>query len=251
PYAPNSPPLSTVITFNYVPLLQNPPLHLAILVAKDSKCVIDAPKEKVLNGENTLEAVEAKFRCAAYLWQAFTAEQMNRNGFGRRVFRLEEEWQPDTLTTQDSSLRQTAKIHIVRTKYTLEELLDPERAQQYHPPPGTPPTDKEDLYSIFMGALEDYGAPFNKNCHVAGLILDTHWDPKMKLIRGHAALGGGTSDTRLGIFGSHTTHAWPRYLEEVVSCFQDDTQIDERILANDVGESGTWWKCCNIGIGAM
>ena len=29
---------------------------------------------------------------AAYLWQAFTAEQMNRNGFGRRCYRYEEEW---------------------------------------------------------------------------------------------------------------------------------------------------------------
>jgi len=26
------------------------------------------------------------------MWQAFTSEQMNRQGFGRRTFRLEECW---------------------------------------------------------------------------------------------------------------------------------------------------------------
>ncbi|CAG8549755.1 24464_t:CDS:2 [Dentiscutata erythropus] len=249
--SPGLSPLSTVITINYIPMLQNPPLHLAMLVAKDSKCVIDTPPEKVVSGDNNLDSAKAKFRCAAYLWQAFTAEQMYRNGFGRRVFRLEEEWQQDTLSNQESSLRQTAKIHIIRTQYTLEELLDPERAQQYNPPPGSPPTTKEDLYSIFMNALQEYGAPFDKQCYVAGLILDSHWDPEMKLIRGHAALGGGGGHIQLGIFGSHTTHAWPKFLEEVVSCFQDETQTDENILANDCQESGTWWRCCNIGIGAM
>ncbi|CAG8750270.1 888_t:CDS:2, partial [Racocetra fulgida] len=176
---------------------------------------------KVISGDNSLDVVKAKFRCAAYLWQAFTAEQMYH-----------------TLSNQESSLRQTAKIHIVRTQYTLKELLDPERAQQYHPPPGTPSTTKKDFYSIFMDALNEYGAPFDKQCYVAGLILDSHWDPKMKLIRGHAALGGGNSVIRLGIFGSHTTHAWPRFLEEVVDCFQDETQTDENILANDNDESG-------------
>ncbi|KAG9298748.1 hypothetical protein G9A89_012816 [Geosiphon pyriformis] len=240
-------PVTTSFQINYIPLLQNPPLHLAILVSKDSNFVIDAPPQK----QNNLDAVKAKFRCAAYLWQAFTAEQMERNGFGRRIFRLEENWEQDTLTNQDNSLRQTAKIHIIPTNYTREELLDPERAQQYHPPPGTPPTKKEDLFSIFLESLQEYGAPFNKECYVAGLILDSHYDPEMQLIRGHAALGGGSGNIRLGIFGSHTTHAWPRFLEEVVTCFQDDTKIDKRILGNDNNEGETYWKCCNIGIGAM
>ncbi|CAG8517780.1 9671_t:CDS:2 [Diversispora eburnea] len=232
-----SPPLTTTITINYIPLLQNPPLHLAILVAKDSNLVIDAPPEKVVNAENNLSSVVAKFRCAAYL-----------------VFRLEEEWQPDTISGQKRALRQTAKIHIVKSDFTLKEILDPQRAQQYKPPPGEEPSKKESLYDIFMKALKNYGPPFTDprdnsdkdnslQCYVAGLILDSHWDPKMKLIRGHAALGGGDGDIRLGIFGSHATHAWPKYLEEVVNCFQDNTKTDESILANDCGESGTWWRC--------
>jgi hypothetical protein len=83
----NSNPATTKFRVNYLPLLQNPPLHLAILVAADSNLVIDAPKEKQISGENGLESVKAKLRCAGYLWQAFTAEQMQRNGFGRRYTR--------------------------------------------------------------------------------------------------------------------------------------------------------------------
>ncbi|GBB91861.1 hypothetical protein RclHR1_01930003 [Rhizophagus clarus] len=248
PFSSDLQPLITIFQVNYVPLLQNPPINLAILVAKDSKETIDIPEEKHPD-DSKLEAVKAKLRCAGYLWQAFTAEQMNRHGFGRRVFRLDEEWTEDTISNQDYKLRQTAKIHIIRSSYTLEQILDPEIAQQ------SPIRDdnKKDLYAIFMEGLREYGAPFDKKCFVAGLVLDSHYDasPNMKYIRGHAALGGGNGDIQLGIFGSHLTHAWPKYLEEVVSCFQNDITIDENRLANDNGECGTWWKCCNIGIGAF
>ncbi|CAG8553536.1 15288_t:CDS:2 [Funneliformis mosseae] len=248
-FSHDSEPLTTILQVNYIPLLQNPPLHLAILVAKDSKEVIDAPKEKEKSGENKLESVIAKLRCAGYLWQAFTAEQMSRNEFGRRVFRLEEEWIEDTLSNQKPGLRQTAKVHIIRSSYTLEQILDPDIAQQ-NPNRND---DKKDLYSMFMDGLKEYGVPFNNQCYVAGLILDSHYENShdMKLVRGHAALGGGGGNLQLGIFGSHLTHAWPRHLEEVVDCFQDDTITDETRLSNDVGESGTWWKCCNVGIGAF
>ncbi|CAG8611278.1 uncharacterized protein OCT59_012571 [Rhizophagus irregularis] len=250
PFSSDSRPLTTIFQVNYVPLLQNPPLNLAILVAKDSKEIIDAPEEKENSGENKLESVKAKLRCAGYLWQAFTAEQMSRNGFGRRVFRLDEEWTEDTISNQNPGLRQTAKIHIIRSSYTLKQILDPDIAQQN---PNGVDDKKKDLYSIFMDSLKEYGAPFDKQCYVAGLILDSHYDtsPNMGFIRGHAALGGGWDNIRLGIFGSHLTHAWPRYLEEVVSCFQDNTITDENRLSNDAGESGTWWRCCNIGIGAF
>ncbi|GBC04057.1 hypothetical protein RclHR1_00550002 [Rhizophagus clarus] len=162
PFSSDSSPLTTIFQVYYSPLLQNPPLNLAILVAKDSKEIIDVPEER--SDENKLESVKAKLRCAAYLWQAFTAEQMSRNGFGRRVFRLDEEWTEDTISNQNPGLRQTARIHIIRSSYT------------------------------------------------------------------------------------HLTHAWPRHLEEVASCFQDNVITDETRLSNDSRKSGTWWRCCNIGI---
>jgi hypothetical protein len=72
----------------YLPLYQNPPLHLAILVASDSKLQFDVPLSKEAN--RGLEDATKKLRTIAYLWQAFTGEQMHRQGYGRRTFRVEE-----------------------------------------------------------------------------------------------------------------------------------------------------------------
>ena len=85
-------PHSSWISINFLPLISSPPIHLCILVAQDSPETYDAVPERVQKEGNTLEVAIRKFRMAAYLWQAFTAEQMNRNGFGRRCYRYEEEW---------------------------------------------------------------------------------------------------------------------------------------------------------------
>ncbi|RUP47294.1 hypothetical protein BC936DRAFT_145892, partial [Jimgerdemannia flammicorona] len=246
-YPPDAPPFVTVVKVAYVPLLQNPPLYLAILVAADSQLTFDVPPEK--KDENTIEVASRKLRMAGYMWQAFCAEQMYRNGFGRRTFRLSESWQPDTLSRSDppTVLRHTAQIYLIRTSRTLAELRDPSIAQQ------NPDRDesKPGLFAFFLDALRDHGAPFNRPCHVAGLVLDTMWDPEIKLIRGHAALGGGAGHIALGIFGSHSLHAWPAAFEDVQGCLTDATKTDTKFVADDAGESGEWWKAANIGMGAM
>lgn len=83
---------SAWISINFLPLISSPPIHLCILVAHDSPETYDAVPERVQKEGNNLATAIRKFRMAAYLWQAFTAEQMNRNGFGRRCYRYEEEW---------------------------------------------------------------------------------------------------------------------------------------------------------------
>ena len=113
-----------------------PPLDLVILMGRDSEGTFDAVPERKQREGNGLETAVRKFKMAAYLWQAFTGEQMNRNNFGRRCFRLEEEWQPGSLSQRDAetpSMRNEAKIHIVRTDKTVAELRDLDRAQQYRP----------------------------------------------------------------------------------------------------------------------
>ncbi|KAJ1655982.1 hypothetical protein IWQ61_004369 [Dispira simplex] len=239
----------TYLTVYYTPLLQNPPLRLAIMVAKDSPLTFDAPPDKRGPGKNDLAAAVVKLRCTAYLWQAFTSEQMYRNGFGRRTFRLEEEWQPDTLTNQESVPRNTAKVYIVRSRLTLAEIRDPLRAQQYKPPDGQ--KSKDNMFNVFSQAAEDYRAPFDQTCYVAALILDSHWDTKLHTITAHAALGGGIKHRQQAVFGSHCTHAWPSALEDMTSCFLDNTATDESILANDAGDCGTYYKTANIGMGAF
>lgn len=230
---------------NYLPLLQNPPLSLVIFIGSDSPATFDVPPQK--KGQNTLNFAIEKFRTAGYMWQAFCAEQMHRHGMGRRTFRLEEAWLPDTISCQDKgTMRNTAKVHVIRSKHSVAEIRDVRRAQQ------SDDHDEgfESLFDFFLDDLRN-NPPFDKPCTVAGLILDSHWDINKQLSLGHTALGGGAGDTALGIFGSHLLHAWPTTIEDIVPSFMNNTKTDTRYVANDANESGEWWRAVNIGMGAM
>ena len=119
---------TTRITLHCLPLLQNPPLHLAIVLPQDSEGFFEAPSDR----SNGLDEAVKKLRLAAYLWQAYTAEQLFRNfpgspgniGSARRSFRLEDEWMNDTLSLQETDVRRnTAKVHIVRSPLTIRGLF--------------------------------------------------------------------------------------------------------------------------------
>ncbi|KAL9096315.1 MAG: hypothetical protein Q9165_001312 [Trypethelium subeluteriae] len=245
----SSPTHSSWININYLPLNASPPLHLVILLAKDSPETYDAVPERVQREGNGLATAIRKYRMSAYLWQAFTGEQMNRNNFGRRCFRFEEEWQQGTLTYRDmetNQMRNEAKIHIIRMDKTLQEIRDLEVAQQYEPA-----KRKGDLYGWAMDAVRAYFAPRpGQKQYVSCLYLDTHWDAQYKTVRGHAALGGGSNDLQLAVFGSHALQSYPASIEEVVPAFMDCTRTDMNFVANDLNESGSNWEAANIGIGA-
>ncbi|KAL8987366.1 MAG: hypothetical protein Q9177_003415 [Variospora cf. flavescens] len=240
---------SSWININYLPATTAPPVQLVILLGKDSPGTFDAVPERVQREGNDLDAAIRKFRLAAYLWQAFTGEQMYRNGFGRRCFRFEEEWQTGTLTFRDwdsGQMRSEAKIHIVRSEKTVEELRDLDVAQQYDKA-----KRKGDLFSIAMEAMRGYFRPTpGQKQYVSVLLLDAHWDTRMKTITGHAALGGGTNEIQLAIFGSQALQSYPSCLENVVPAFTDCTRTDSNFVANDCNESGSNWEAANIGIGA-
>ncbi|KAI8647415.1 putative peptidase family-domain-containing protein [Parasitella parasitica] len=230
---------------NYLPLLQNPPLSLVIFIGSDSDATFDVPPEK--KGQNTLDIAVQKLRTAGYMWQAFCAEQLHRNGMGRRTFRLEEGWLPDTISCRDRGvMRNTAKVHVIRSKYSVAEIRDVRRAQQSK----DQDESVESLFGLFLDDLRE-SPLFDMPCQVAGLILDSHWDIKNQLTLGHAALGGGAGNTKLGIFGSHLLHAWPTCIEDIVPAFMNNTLTDTRYVANDANESGNWWRAANIGMGAM
>jgi hypothetical protein len=186
---------------------------------------------------------------AAYLWQAFTAEQMYRARMGRRTFRYEEEWQPGTLTNRDIDsrhMRNEAKIHVIRSTKTVREIRDLDIAQQY-----ARANRKGDLFGIAMDAVQDYfRPPPGQKQYVSVLFLDAHWDKKVGTITGHATLGGGSGDIQLAIFGSQALQSYPASIEEVVPAFTDCTKTDTRYVANDCNESGSNWEAANIGIGA-
>lgn len=245
----SNPAHSTFIAINYLPLTNTPPLQLVMLLAKDSPGTFDAPPDRVEREGNTLDIAIRKYRMAAHLWQAFTAEQMFRNGFGRRCFRFEEEWQTGTLSARDwesNRMKNEARVHVVRCDKTVAELRDLNLAQQHK---GA--TKNGELFTIAKDAVKQHFNPgFGQKQHVAVLLLDAHWDTAAQTIVGHAALGGGADNIQLAVFGSHALHTYPSCIEDVVPTFSDCTRTDTNFVANDCNESGTTWEAANIGIGA-
>ncbi|PVV04335.1 hypothetical protein BB560_001166 [Smittium megazygosporum] len=236
---------------NMQPNLQNPPLLLSIVVGKDSIGKFDLDPNVSSPPNDWLQEAVSRLRCAAYLWQAFTAEQMRRNGFGWRTFRFEEEYIPDTMTNRDDFPRMSAKIHILRSERTVQEIQDKERAQQWNPPPGYKRTINESQFDIAGKAIDKYGPPFGPGKHyVASLSIDSHWSPALNAALGHAALGGGGDERRLAVFGSHLTFAWPSCIEEVVPCFNNTTKVNEALLSPDGNNGKGYWMSANVGMGA-
>lgn len=174
---------------------------------------------------------------------------MSRNKLGRRTFRFEEEWTTGTSNWRDvenATMRNEAKVHIIRSSKTVAEIRDIEKAQQN--PNGT---RRNDLHEIGVEAVREY---FNlqpgQKCYVAALFLDAHWDQQANLITGHAALGSDSGDIKLGVFGSQALQSYPLTIEDVVPAFSDCTPTDTSFVANDCNESGSSWEACNVGIGA-
>lgn len=232
-----------------MPPTNTPPLHLAIVLGSDSLGTFDAVPARADREGHGIETAVRKFRMAAYLWQAFTAEQMWRNKLGRRVFRFDEEWMTGTSTIRDREMgimRSEARVHLIRTKKTVAELRDLEKAQQ-----NPKAKNKGALFTIAQDAIKEYFKPLDgQKLYVSCLLLDSHWDTGSRTITGHAALGGGNGDLGLAIFGSHCLQSYPSTFEEVVPAFTDCTPTDTNFVANDCNDCGSSWEMANIGIGA-
>lgn len=240
---------ASYLTVHMLPTLNAPPLQLAILLGCDSPATFDAAPARAEKEGNGLETAIKKFRMAAYLWQAFTAEQMWRHRLGRRVFRFEEEWTLGSSNSRDresGGMRSEARIHVIRSDKTVAELRDLNRAQQ-----NEQATDKDGLFGIAADAVNKYFKPLpGQKIYASVLLLDSHWDAEVKTITGHAALGGSSGDLHLAIFGSHCMHSYPTCFEEVVPAFTDCTPSDASCVANDCNDAGSSWEAANIGIGA-
>ena len=245
----SSTPSHSTLMVHMMPPMNAPPLHLAILLGSDSAGTFDAVPARAEREGNGIDIAVRKFRMAAYLWQAFTAEQMWRNKLGRRTFRFDEEWITGTANIRDREMgimRSEAKVHIIRTERSVEELRDLQKAQQ-----NPKASNKGALFDIAKRAVTNYFQPLEgQKLHVSVLLLDSHWDTASQIITGHAALGGGTGDLRLAIFGSHCLQSYPSSFEEVVPAFTDCTPTDKNYVANDCNEAGSSWEMANIGIGA-
>lgn len=258
-----------VLDLEYIPL-EVPPLHLAIMVAKDSPLVIDCPAVKhsgISSAHSSLEAAIAKFRMTAYMWQAVMAEDMRMKGLGRRSFRLEEEWAPDTtsasffsgLPTEPASfisgaMRSTAKVHVVPSEHTVEEIRNPQAAKHETASHDDEPVGPE-LHDFFKEALSSYtdrhpSLATSARPIVACLILDSRWSPKHGRVLGDSCRAiHDPEGVSYAMRGSQCTYAWPRCLEEVTSCLLDSRPPGDTV-AKDPRYGGPPWSlgvACAIG----
>ncbi|KAK6462221.1 zinc metallo proteinase [Scheffersomyces coipomensis] len=243
------------LTFN--PLPQNKPVHLCLIVGKDSPGTYDMPKYRLDRGErNDLDSAIKKLKVGGRLMQAFTQEEFRNVGLSNRSFQFVEE----TVDSQrifgydviSPTAHQEVKVHVLRSPKTVVELRDPNIAQQ-----NPNAKDNGGLFSHALELIKNTPELFDKvnglgtSIQCACIYLDSTWDRGNKLILTHAALGGGHQDIKLAIFGSHGLHSWPVNFPRVAPSFLDVTKLSINEVANDCNQCGTSWECLNITLGAF
>jgi hypothetical protein len=240
--ASSNPIHASYMAIHMIPALDAPPLQLAIILGKDSPGTFDSVPTRAAREGNGLDTAVRKYRMAAYLWQAFTAEQMWRHKLGRRSFRFEEEWTSGTSNHRDrenGTMRSEARIHVIRSEKTVAEI---QRASKGD--------GSNSLFDIAAEAIRFHLNPLSgQRNYVSALMLDTHWDTHTKTTMGHVAAAGRHGDLQLAVFGSQYLYSYPTAVEEVVPAFTDCTPADSRFVSNE-DDAGSSWEAANIGIGA-
>lgn len=248
---------STELTLLYNPLPQNKPIHLCVILGRDSNGSYDMPNYKLQRGEvANLDSAIRKLKIAGRLMQAYTQDQMRSTGLSNRSFQFTEEtihhqgifgYNVDSPTPH-----QEVKIHVLRSPKTVAELRDPNLAQQ-----NNNATDKGGLFSHALDLISKTPELFDNHKRMKSAIqcaviyLDAHFDVSRDIILTHAALGGGNANIKLAIFGSHGLHSWPNNFPLMTPAFLDGTHLSKREVANDANQCGTSWECYNITLGAF
>lgn len=216
------------------------------------------PNQPQFSDPSSIASALGRFRMAAYMWQAMIAENMRQQGLGRRSFRLDESWDVDTTsarfkhaageenTFDAGATRNTARIHLVRSEHTVEEIRDARLAQDN--PHGA---KNSKLYFWFLDALQYSGVgvfSWPTRPIVAGLIIDSTWSQEDLFTLGHAAFGYHDSrGVSLCTMGSHLMWSWPENLEEVQRSLLEVVRPEEGVVATGQDGAGTRWEVCSIG----
>ncbi|QRG39418.1 hypothetical protein FDK38_003860 [Candidozyma auris] len=243
------------LTLFFNPLPQNKPVHLCVILGRDSNGAYDMPKYKLNQGQQAhLATAIQRLKVAARMMQAFTQDEFHRLGLSNRSFQFVEE----TVSHQaifgynvDSPTpHQEVKVHVLRSPKTVAELRNPDYAQQN--------PDAKDNGWLFGHAIdlikntpEIYASYKQTNTAIqcAVMYLDSTWNKKF--ITTHAALGGGTGEVKLAIFGSHGLHSYPFTFPQISTTLTDGTKLSTNEVANDCNQCGTTWECHNICLGAF
>ncbi|KAI5958351.1 hypothetical protein KGF57_002707 [Candida theae] len=238
----------------YNPLPQNKPVYMCLIRARDSPCAYDVPSYRLSRGEYpNLETAIKKLKVAGRLMQAYTQDEMRSVGFSNRSFQFVEETVSDQYLfghkVRSPTPHQEVKIHVLTSPKTVAELRSPDLAQQN--------PHAKDSGGLFNHAIDLIKGSdiYDKNSgtaiQCAVMYIDSTYDKRNNLILTHAALGGGTGEVKLAIFGSHGLHAYPRSFPMVTPSFLDSTKLSTKEVANDANECGTSWECLNVCLGAF
>jgi len=205
--------------FIYQPMVSAPPVKLVMFHAKDSKYASTEEDEE----SPVLSLAKAKYRMAAYLWQSFMAESMNKLGHSRRTFQLENSWDQSTLYAQDirtSVTRNQAPVHVIELDKTIKELGAMGDA---------------DMLSYIEVLLQKNFKQFGKTVqYFSCLLLDAEWDPESEMAKRSLSFGGnGSIYERLNfaVYGGHLLASYPAAIDEVTSAFVDISSTQNRAEA--------------------
>lgn len=240
--------------FNELP--QNKPVHLCVIMGRDSNGTYDMPKYKVNQGQYAnLDTAIQRIKVGARMMQAFTQDEFHRLGLSNRSFQFVEETKLHQgifgYNVESPTPHKEVKVHVLRSPKTVAELRDPNVAQQN--------PDAKDKGWLFSHAIDlikktpDIIGPYKKTntaVQCAVIYLDSTWSNK-KYITTHAALGGGTGEVKLAIFGSHGLHSYPYTFPQIATTLTDGTKLSINEVANDCNQCGTTWECHNICLGAF
>ena len=161
--------------------------------------------------------IREKFDTEMKLLQSFTADAMNRAGYGRKTFPLE----------LDGSGK--VAVHFVKSPMKGDAL----RA-----------LDANAIYSHVYDVLKtQFTQDTSKWC---GLLGFTRYDVATKKALGHLALGGGCQ----GLFGSGSMQWWPATLKDVPKVFTNTTVLDPNVTFEDSGYRKTVWANVSTAFGA-
>lgn len=234
--------------------LQNKPVHLCLVIGSDSPCLYDMPKYKLNKGQvANLDTAIQRLKVAGRMMQAFTQDEFHRLGLSNRCFRfVEEETKSQAVFGYNVQLavpHSEVKVHVLRSNKTTAEIQSPDWAQQ-----NPKAKDNGGLFShaIDLVKKSDFYRPYGQAgtaIQCAVMYLDSHWNKSF--ITAHAALGGGTGEVKMAIFGSHGLHSYPPTFPQISPSFVDATKLSIDEVANDCNQCSTAWECLNICMGAF
>ena len=161
--------------------------------------------------------IRKKMDVALKLMQAFTADAMNRAGYGRKTFGLEFDHDGDV------------EVHFVKSPKKGDEI----RAMEPN--------------AIYAHVYDGLKVQFPEaTAKWLGLLGFTRFDLATKKAIGHLALGGGSQ----ALFGSGSMQWWPTTLKEVPKAFANTAVLDPATTFEDSAYRHTVWANVSTAYGA-